>query len=100
MGMNRSIMRKAVLASALCLAPACSKAPTIIDGTSPALFAETTEEARRDLPIKDRLTFDAALRNAAVRRYADKDPEASAREAYHGMTAFDVIADARARGIE
>jgi len=78
----------------------CSKAPTIIDGTSPQAFEKTTEKARRDLPIKDRLTFDAALRNAGGLRYATRDPEALAREAYDGMTAFDVIADARARGIE
>ena len=37
---------------------ACSKAPTIIDGSSPEVFAKSTEKARRDLPIKDRLTFD------------------------------------------
>jgi hypothetical protein len=78
----------------------CSKAPTIIDGSSPQAFETTTEKARRDLPIKDRLTFDAALRNAGGLRYATRDPEALAREAYNGMTAFDVIADARARGLE
>lgn len=93
-------MRLGAILVAAALVAACSKAPTIIDGTSPAAFAKTTEKARRDLPIKDRLTFDAALRNAGVRRYADKDPEATARVAYHGMTAFDVISDARARGIE
>lgn len=78
----------------------CSKAPTIIDGSSPQLFEKTTEQARRDLPISDRLTFDAALRNAGGLRYATRDPAAVARQAYHGMTAFDVVADARARGIE
>jgi hypothetical protein len=87
-------------AIALCLAVACSKAPTIIDGTSPEAFEKTTEKARRDLPIKDRLTFDAALRNSGGLRFSTKDPEAAAREAYHGMTAFDVVADAHARGIE
>lgn len=92
--------RGAVAAIALCLAVACSKAPTIIDGSNPEAFAETTEKARRDLPIKDRLTFDAAIHNTGGLRYASKDPEAMAREAYHGMTAFDVVADARARGIE
>ena len=82
------------------LAMACAKSPTVIDGSTPAAFEKTTEKARRDLPIKDRLTFDAALKNTGGLRYATKDPEALAREAYHGMTAFDVIADARARGIE
>jgi hypothetical protein len=94
------IRRHSLAAIALCLAAACSKAPTIIDGSSPKAFAETTEQARRDLPIKDRLTFDAALRNTGGLRFARQDPEAMAREAYHGMTAFDVVADARARGIE
>ena len=78
----------------------CSKAPTIIDGSSPQTFEETAEQARRDLPIKDRLTFDAALRNPGGMRYSTRDLEAAAREAYHGMTAFDVVADAQARGIE
>jgi len=78
----------------------CSKAPTIIDGSSPQAFEKTTEKARRDLPIKDRLVFDAALRNPAGRRYGNIDIDGTAREAFHGMTAFDVVADARARGIE
>ena len=78
----------------------CSKAPTIIDGTSPRAFEQTTEKARRDLPIKDRLTFDAAIRNPGGSRYSTRDLEAMARQAYHGMTAFDVVADAQARGIE
>jgi hypothetical protein len=93
-------MRTAALTIAICLAAACSKPPTVIDGSNPAAFERTTEKARRDLPIKDRLTFDAALKNAGGLRYATKDPEALAREAYNGMTAFDVVADARARGIE
>ena len=59
-----------------------------------------TEQARRDLPIKDRLTFDAALHNPGGRRYGNKDTQAMAREAYHGMTAFDVVGDAEARGIQ
>jgi hypothetical protein len=79
---------------------ACSRAPTIIDGSSPQAFEDTIEKARRDLPIKDRLTFDAAIRNPGGPRYSTKDLEAMAREAYHGMTAFDVVADAQARGIE
>jgi hypothetical protein len=87
-------------AGLLILASACSKEPTVIDGTSPAAFEKTTEKARRDLPIKDRLTFDAALRNSGGLRYSDKDPEGTTRGLYNGMTAFDVVADARARGIE
>ena len=78
----------------------CSKAPTVIDGSSPQAFEESIEKARRDLPIKHRLTFDAALKNPGGMRFGTKDVEALARETYHGMTAFDVVADAQARGIE
>jgi hypothetical protein len=82
------------------LLAACSGDATVIDGSTPERFAETTEKARRDLPIKDRLTFDAALRTVGGRRYADKDPDETARDLYNGMTAADVVADAHARGIE
>ena len=82
------------------LLAACSKPPTIIDGSSPQAFEQTTEKARRDLPIKERLVFDTALRNPGGRRYGNRDVDAMAREAFHGMTAFDVVGDARARGIE
>lgn len=78
----------------------CSREPVMIDGSSAETFERTTERARRDLPIKDRLTFDTALRTIGGRRYANKDPDAAARTAYDGMTAFDVVADAHARGIE
>ena len=94
-------MNRGLLVVGLCCALACcSRAPTVIDGSNAQVFAETTEKARRDLPIRDRLAFDAAIRNPGGRRYGAKDTEALAREAYHGMTAFDVVADARARGIE
>ena len=93
-------LRRAAIAIGILLAAACTKAPTVIDGSSPQAFAETTEKARRDLPIKERLTFDAALRNPGGRRYVDRDVEATAREAFNGMTAFEVVADAKARGIE
>ena len=86
--------------AALAVLAACSNTPTVIDGTSPESFAKTTEKARRDLPIKERLTFDAALHNPGGRRYGNNDIKGLSREAYHGMTAFDVVADAKARGIE
>jgi hypothetical protein len=93
-------MRATAAFVALVVLAACSKTPTVIDGSSPTAFAETTEKARRDLPIKDRLTFDAALRTIGGRRHANNDPEEMARQTFDGMTAFDVVADARARGIE
>jgi len=79
---------------------ACSEAPTVIDGSSPETFAETTEQARRDLSIKDRLIFDAAIRTVGGRRHANNDPDAVARRTFHDMTAEQVVADARARGME
>ena len=93
-------MRLGVAFAVLAVLSACSKAPTVIDGTTPATFEKSAEKARRDLPIKDRLVFDAALKNPGGRRYGNNDMQSLAREAYSGMTAFDVVADARARGIE
>lgn len=92
-------MRSLVLVLALGVA-ACDRAPVVIDGSSPEAFAKTTEKARRDLPIKDRLTFDTAIRTVGGRRYADNDPDAMARQTFNGMTAVDVVEDAHARGIE
>ena len=86
---------------ALMVLAGCSREPTVIDGSSPAAFEKTTEKARRDLPIKDRLTFDAALHNLGGMWYGiNKNVVLVACEAYNGMTAFDVVADAQARGIE
>lgn len=79
---------------------ACSGEPTILDGSSRDAFERTAEEARRDLSIGDRLIFDAALKAPPGNRYSTKDTGKLSREAYAGMTAADVVADARARGIE
>lgn len=93
-------MKRLAILALMMFATACSNAPTIIDGTSAETFSKTIEKARRDLPIKERLTFDAAIHNPGGRRYGNNDVQAMAREAYNGMTAFDVVADAKARGIE
>jgi hypothetical protein len=90
---------RAVLLATAALA-ACQKAPTTIDGSTPQAFEKSIEQARRDLPIRDRLIFDTAINTVGGRRYADKDPDATARDLYNGMTAADVVADAHARGIE
>ena len=82
------------------LAAACSREATVIDGSTPERFAQTTEQARRDLSIKDRLTFDTAINTVGGRRYADNDPDQTARQLFNGMTAADVVEDAHARGIE
>jgi hypothetical protein len=93
-------VRIAAAFAVLAVLAACSKAPTVIDGSSPAAFEKSTEKARRDLPIKERLLFDAALKNPGGRRYGNNDLQGLARESYNGMTAVDVVADAKARGIE
>jgi len=98
-GQREMIGRAVVALVALGLA-ACSQAPTVIDGSSREAFEKTTEQARRDLSVKDRLTFDAAIRTVGGRRHANNDPDAMVRQAFHGMTAADVVADAHARGIE
>lgn len=79
---------------------ACSKAPTVLDGSSREAFEASADKARRDLGIGDRLVFDAALKQPPGNRYSTKDPDRLRREAYDGMTGADVVADARARGIE
>lgn len=77
-----------------------NQAATVIDGSTPETFAATTEQARRDLGVRDRLTFDTALNTIGGRRHANNDPQAMARRTFDGMTAADVVADAHARGIE
>ena len=76
----------------------CSEAPpTRIDGSSPEAFAHTTEQARRDLPVADRLMFDSAIATMPARRYANQDPAATARTAFDGLTAAEVVRSERER---
>lgn len=84
------IRAAALLAIALA---ACSKDPVVIDGSTPENFTRTAADARRDLPVKDRLEFDAALRSPPGKRIADDESKtaAIARNTYDGMTAAEVI---------
>ena len=77
-----------------------NQAATVIDGATPERFAVTTQQARRDLGVRDRLTFDTALNTIGGRRHANNDPQEMARRTFDGMTAADVVANAHARGIE
>ncbi len=79
------------------LAACTDAAPTRIDGSSPQAFAATTEAARRDLPVADRLIFDSAISTVTGRRYANDDPAAVARATFDGMTAAEVVATERDR---
>ena len=79
------------------LAGCTQQAPTIIDGSSADAFARTTELARDDLPVADRLEFDRAIATVPGRRYANRDPSAAARVAFDGMTAAEIVATERQR---
>lgn len=84
-------------AVALLLAACSPQQETVIDGSSPEVFAKTAKQARRDLPVADRLTFDTALRTVGGRRHASRDPDALARTTFNGMTAAEIVADQKAR---
>ena len=90
-GMGKRCLMAAGL---LLLAAACgNKQPTVIDGSTPERFAETSAQARRDIPDADRLDYDAALKRPPGTRYGDTEVEmeARARETYNGMTASEVL---------
>ena len=77
---------------------ACGEAaPTVIDGSSAEAFRQSSEKARRDLPDADRLMFDSAIATMPARRYADRDPDATARMAFDGLTAAEVVRSERER---
>lgn len=79
----------------------CSEAPpTQIDGSNAAAFARTASAAREDLPVADRLMFDRAIATVPARRYADQDPAATARAAFDGLTAAQVVASETDRSRE
>ena len=83
----------AIAALAACAQPP----PTVIDGSSAEAFAHTTEAARGDLPVADRLDFDRAIATVPARRYGNRDPSAAARSAFDGLTAAQVVATERER---
>ena len=91
-------MRRAGPALAMLAAlAACSAEPVTLDGSSAETFAASAEAARRDLPVADRLAFDAALKAPPGKRFADKEDRVSelARTTYDGMTAAQVVEIAR-----
>ena len=90
---------KALVALALVAGLACCSdaPPTRIDGSSAEAFSRSTEKARRDLPVADRLMFDSAIATVPARRYANQDPDATARAAFDGLTAAEVVRSERER---
>ncbi|MCJ8190462.1 DUF6694 family lipoprotein [Sphingomicrobium aestuariivivum] len=85
----------ALLAVAGCEAPE----PVVIDGSSEEAFAASAAAARAQLPLDDRLVFDRALNTVGARSNRERDVDAFRRRAFDGMTAAQVVEDARARGI-
>ena len=71
--------------------------PTRIDGSSAAAFARTTRIAREEVSGADRMTFDGAIATMPARRYGDRDPDATARAAFDGLTAAEVVTSERQR---
>jgi hypothetical protein len=91
------VKRVAVLLAVAAICACSEQQPVTIDGSSPQAFARTTEAARRDLPVADRLEFDRAIRNVPARRYGNRDPDAATRAAFDGMTAAQVVETERER---
>jgi len=90
------VKRGALLA--IFLLTACSDSePSVIDGSSPQAFEDTTKAARRDLPDGERLVFDRAIRTVGGRWHGARDQEALARTTFDGMTAEQVVEDQKER---
>jgi hypothetical protein len=90
-------VRLAAAALILMLAGCENKEPVRIDGSSKERFEETSSQARRDLPVADRIVFDRAIRTIGGRRHAERDPEALARVTFDGMTAEEIVGDQKSR---
>ena len=78
------------------LAGCADREPTVIDGSSKEAFERSVTNARDDLPDRDRLVFDRAMRTVGGRRHS-ADPGELARVTFDGMTAEQVVADQKAR---
>ncbi len=90
-------MRPAAAGLFLLLAGCENREPTVIDGSSPEAFEQTTSRARAEIPAADRLVFDRALRTIGARRHAARDPAELARVTFDQMTAEQVVADQKKR---
>ena len=93
----RVASRLVPLAIVMALGACADQPPTRLDGSSPEAFVRTSAAARDDLPVADRLIFDSAIASVPARRYADQDPAATARRAFDGLTAAEVVATERGR---
>ena len=90
-------MKRSALFAIFLLAACSEREPTVIDGSSPQAFEQTTKAARRDLPDGERLVFDRAIRTVGGRWHGARDQDALARTTFDGMTAEQVVEDQKAR---
>ena len=90
-------MRVVGPAALIAILAACSAEPAVLDSSSPQAFRASIEHARRDLPVADRLAFDAAIRRPPGTRYgmSGDEMETLAMTTYNGMTAAEVVEIAR-----
>ena len=96
-------MRAALAAAAMFLAACEGSAPdepTRIDGSSEERFVASAAAARAEVPMDERLIFDRAINTVGGRQHGEVDGDALKRRTFNGMTGAEVVADARARGIE
>ena len=56
--------------------------------------------ARAELAFEDRRIFDEAMNSVGQRSFRTTDKELLRRRSFDGMTAQDVVDDARRRGIQ
>ena len=94
-------MKSLTALAALALA-ACSQAPepTVIDGSSEERFVASAAAARAELGMQDRMVFDEAMQSVGQRSFRTTDKELLRRRSFDGMTAKQVVEDARRRGID
>ncbi|WP_265563924.1 DUF6694 family lipoprotein [Sphingomicrobium arenosum] len=85
---------------ALALAGCEEPEPVAIDGSSEAAFVASASAARAQLPLDDRLIFDRAINTVGARSNRERDVDAFKRRTFDGMTAAQVVEDARARGLD
>ena len=95
-------MRLALVAAAALALAACGKGddPAVIDGSSEERFVASAAAARAELAFEDRRIFDEAMNSVGQRSFRTTDKELLRRRSFDGMTAQDVVDDARRRGIQ
>ena len=71
--------------------------PVTIDGSSEDAFVASAAAARAQLPMDDRLLFDRAINTVGGRSFRESDVEGLRRRTFDGMTAAEIVEDAKRR---